>query len=43
VNGKVIAGPAPRPLDRLPVKVENDHLFVIYKEFKAGTPQQIEL
>jgi menaquinol-cytochrome c reductase iron-sulfur subunit len=43
LNGKVVAGPAPRPLDHLPVKVENGRLFVIYKEFKAGTPQQIEL
>jgi menaquinol-cytochrome c reductase iron-sulfur subunit len=42
-NGKVVAGPAPRPLDRLPVKVENGRLLVLYKEFKAGTPQQIEL
>jgi len=43
LNGKVVAGPAPRPLDHLPVKVENGRLFVLYKEFKAGTPQQIEL
>jgi len=43
LNGKVVAGPAPRPLDRLPVKMENGRLFVLYKEFKAGTPQQIEL
>jgi menaquinol-cytochrome c reductase iron-sulfur subunit len=43
LNGKVVAGPAPRPLDRLPVKVENGRLLVLYKEFKAGTPQQVEL
>jgi menaquinol-cytochrome c reductase iron-sulfur subunit len=42
-DGKVVAGPAPRPLDRLPVKVENGHLLVQYKEFKSGTTQQIEL
>jgi len=42
-DGKVVAGPAPRPLDRLPVKVENGHLLVQYKEFKSGTTRQIEL
>lgn len=43
ITGKVIGGPAPRPLDRLPVKVESGRVFVIYKLFKSGTPQQIEL
>lgn len=42
-DGTVLAGPAPRPLDRLPVKVVDGHLHVIYKEFKAGTTKQIEL
>ena len=42
-DGKVVGGPAPRPLDRLPVKVENGHLLVQYKEFKSGTKQQIEI
>jgi menaquinol-cytochrome c reductase iron-sulfur subunit len=42
-NGKVVAGPAPRPLDRLPVRIENGHLLVQYKEFKSGTKQQIEI
>ncbi len=43
LNGKVVGGPAPRPLDRLPVKIENGHLLVQYKEFKSGTKQQIEI
>ncbi len=43
VTGKVLAGPAPRPLDRLPVKVENGRLLVVYKEFKSGLPTQVEL
>jgi quinol---cytochrome c reductase iron-sulfur subunit, bacillus type len=43
LNGNVIGGPAPRPLDRLPVKIENGHLLVQYKEFKSGTKQQIEI
>lgn len=42
-HGRVLAGPAPRPLDRLPAKVEDGRLWVIDKEFKAGVPQQIEL
>lgn len=43
INGKVLAGPAPRPLDTLPAKIENGRLFVIYKEFKAGTSKKIEI
>jgi quinol---cytochrome c reductase iron-sulfur subunit, bacillus type len=43
VTGKVIAGPAPRPLDRLPVKIENGRVFIIYEQFKSGTSKQIEL
>ena len=43
INGAVLGGPAPRPLDRLPVKVENGLLYVIYKEFKAGLPRPVEL
>ena len=43
VNGDVIGGPAPRPLDRLPSRVENGRLFIVYKEFKAGLPQKFEL
>jgi menaquinol-cytochrome c reductase iron-sulfur subunit len=43
INGNVVGGPAPRPLDRLPVKVENGILYVIYKEFKAGLTKPVEL
>jgi menaquinol-cytochrome c reductase iron-sulfur subunit len=43
VEGEVIGGPAPRPLDRLPVKIENGRLLVMYKEFKAGLPRSVEL
>jgi menaquinol-cytochrome c reductase iron-sulfur subunit len=42
-SGQVLAGPAPRSLDRLPSKVENGHLFVIYKDFKSGVREQTEL
>lgn len=43
IDGSVLGGPAPRPLDRLPVKVENGVVYVIYKEFKAGLPKPVEL
>jgi menaquinol-cytochrome c reductase iron-sulfur subunit len=43
MNGKVLAGPAPRPLDVLPSKVEQGKLFVIYKEFKSGLDHPVEL
>jgi menaquinol-cytochrome c reductase iron-sulfur subunit len=43
VDGKVLAGPAPRRLDVLPSKIEDGRLLVLYKEFKSGTPRQIEL
>ena len=42
-NGQVTAGPAPRALDRLPVKIENGRLLVMYKEFKAGMVNSKEI
>ena len=43
LDGKVLGGPAPRPLDTLPVKTEGDRLFVQYKDFKAGTSKKEEI
>lgn len=43
VSGKVLAGPAPRPLDVLPSKVEDGKLWVLYKEFKSGLDHPVEL
>lgn len=43
VNGLVLGGPAPRPLDRLPAKVEQGRLLVMYKDFKSGLTESIEL
>ncbi len=43
IDGKVIGGPAPRPLDSLPAKVEDGQLLVIYKEFKSGLSKKVEL
>jgi menaquinol-cytochrome c reductase iron-sulfur subunit len=41
--GTVVAGPAPRPLDVLPTKVEDGQLLVLYKEFKSGLTHAVEL
>jgi menaquinol-cytochrome c reductase iron-sulfur subunit len=43
VTGKVLAGPAPRPLDILPTKVEGGQLLVMYKDFKSGLDHAVEL
>jgi len=40
-DGKVLAGPAPRPLDTLPTKIENGDLYVEWEQFKVGTSQKV--
>ena len=41
IGGDVLGGPAPRPLDTLPHKVENGVLFVRWEEFKSGLPEKV--
>jgi menaquinol-cytochrome c reductase iron-sulfur subunit len=41
LDGKVLAGPAPRPLDTLPVKIENGELYVEWERFELGIPKKI--
>jgi menaquinol-cytochrome c reductase iron-sulfur subunit len=41
LDGKVLAGPAPRPLDTLPSKIENGELFVEWERFELGIPKKI--
>jgi menaquinol-cytochrome c reductase iron-sulfur subunit len=36
LSGRVLAGPAPRPLDTLPTQVEGKRLFIRYRQFKPG-------
>ena len=43
IDGQVLGGPAPRPLDELPNKVEKGNVLVMYKEFKAGLAQRVEV
>ena len=40
LTGKVLGGPAPRPLDTLPWKLEKEVLSVQWEQFKVGTPQK---
>jgi menaquinol-cytochrome c reductase iron-sulfur subunit len=41
LDGKVLGGPAPRPLDTLPTKIENGELSVEWAQFKSGTAEKI--
>lgn len=41
LEGKVLYGPAPRPLDVLPHKIEHGELFVRWERFKVGTPDRV--
>lgn len=41
LDGKVLAGPAPRPLDTLPTKIENGILYVEWERFRSGTRRKI--
>lgn len=43
LDGSVLSGPPPRPLDTLPAKVEGARLLVVYKEFRAGSATKLEL
>ena len=36
IEGKVISGPSPRPLDTLPTKIRNNYLYVLWERFKPG-------
>ena len=42
-SGAVLGGPPPRPLDRLPVKVENGEVYVVYRSFRSGVAERIEV
>jgi len=41
LTGKVEGGPAPRPLDTLPTRIENGKLYVEWERFKVGIPQKV--
>lgn len=41
LNGRVLAGPTPRPLDTLPVRIINGELSVEWQRFKLGIPEKV--
>jgi menaquinol-cytochrome c reductase iron-sulfur subunit len=43
LNGQVLSGPAPRPLDTLPVRIEQGELFVEWQRFKLGIPRKVSV
>jgi menaquinol-cytochrome c reductase iron-sulfur subunit len=43
MDGKVLGGPAPRPLDTLPHKIQDGVLFVKWERFKSGTSEKIQI
>lgn len=40
-DGRVLAGPPPRPLDTLDYKIEEGELLVKYQDFRLGIPEKI--
>ena len=42
-TGAVLAGPPPRPLDTLPVKVVESEVFVLFQQFRAGVKDKIAI
>jgi menaquinol-cytochrome c reductase iron-sulfur subunit len=43
LDGAVLGGPAPRPLDTLPTRVEGGVLLVEWERFRTGTPRKVPL
>jgi len=43
IDGKVLSGPAPRPLDTLPHRIEKGDLYVEWERFEVGTAQKVRL
>ena len=41
IDGKVLSGPAPRPLDTLETKQENGRLFIKFEIFQVGTATKV--
>ena len=41
LDGRVLYGPAPRPLDILPHKIEGGNIYVEWERFRVGIPQKI--
>ena len=40
-TGEVVGGPAPRPLDTLPTRIEGDEIYVEWERFKVGISEKV--
>jgi len=43
IDGKVLSGPAPRPLDTLQTRIETGALLISWQQFKSGIPEKVPL
>jgi quinol---cytochrome c reductase iron-sulfur subunit, bacillus type len=43
LDGTVLGGPAPRPLDILPMRVESGVLYVEWERFESGTAKKVRV
>ncbi len=43
IDGKVLGGPAPRPLDTFPYKIVDGKLYVEWERFKVGIPGKVRV
>ncbi len=43
ITGEVLGGPAPRPLDTLPWKLEKGEIYVEWERFEVGIPEKIRI
>jgi menaquinol-cytochrome c reductase iron-sulfur subunit len=43
LEGRVVAGPPPRPLDTLEYRIEDERLVVTYEDFQIGTSKKTPL
>jgi menaquinol-cytochrome c reductase iron-sulfur subunit len=43
MDGAVVSGPAPRPLDTLPAEVRDGVLYVEWEQFQVGVPQKKQI
>ena len=41
MDGRVVAGPPPRPLDPLPIRVEAGNLLIQYLDFRLGVAERV--
>lgn len=43
INGKVMGGPPPRSLDTMEYKIEGNQLSCVYKDYRLGVPEKVEV